>query len=144
MSTSILHTIVGTVTGRVVGGIVALAVLGGGIALWRMDPANWEALKQGTGSVLTVIGKILGWVLGVGLLPWATFFLSTAAERMKHNAAGVVLVIAYTALGATSLLWLFDWQLHGATAWVFFVAAVLVALVYNVLICDWIADRMSA
>ncbi|HEX8911229.1 MAG TPA: hypothetical protein VF796_02635 [Humisphaera sp.] len=140
---SILNTIVGTVTGRIVGGIVTAGVLAGGIALWRMEPAQWDSLKSGTGSVLSFTAKLVGWVLAVGVLPWATFFLSTYAARFSRNVAGVVLVGLYTAVGVAGLLWLFDWSLHGATAWVFFVAATLIALVYNVLICDWIAERFA-
>jgi hypothetical protein len=140
---SILNTIVGTVTGRIVGGVMTAAVLAGGIALWRMEPAQWDSLKSGTGSVLSFTAKLIGWVLVVGVLPWATFFLSTYAEKFSRNAAGVVLVAFYTALGVTGLLWLFDWSLHSATAWVFFVAAGMIALVYNVLICDWIAERFA-
>ena len=32
---------------------------------------------------------------------------------------------------------------HGPTAWAFFAAATLVAGVYNLLACDWIAEKVS-
>ena len=76
-------------------------------------------------------------------LPWATFFVSTWVSRFRSNAAGAALVAGYTAVDAAMLAWLFDWSVRGATAWVFFAGAVLVALVYNVLICDWIAERFG-
>ena len=44
---------------------------------------------------------------------------------------------------AAVLAWLFDWSIAGATAWVFYAAAVLVAGVYNLLTCDWIAERVA-
>jgi hypothetical protein len=41
------------------------------------------------------------------------------------------------------LAWLFDWQMPGATAWSFFAVGALVAGVYNLLACDWIAEKVS-
>ena len=49
------------------------------------------------------MGKTIGWFVLVGVLPWATYFMSTAAGRFRHNAAGAVLVGAYTAVEAVML-----------------------------------------
>jgi hypothetical protein len=52
-------------------------------------------------------------------------------------------VLGYTAIEATVLAWLFGWSVGGATAWVFYAAAVLLAGVYNLLACDWIAEKAA-
>jgi hypothetical protein len=130
-----------TIGGKIVGGIVALAVVTAGIALFRMDPAARNAAMGSVGHGLGVFGRVLGWLALVGVIPWATFFLSTWVARFERNAAGAALVVVYTAGEGALLAWLFDWGVQGATAWIFFAAAVLVALLYNVLICDWIAER---
>lgn len=126
-----------TVTGKVVSGIVGLLMVSLGIMWWRTDPATKHMLLSGT-------GKITSWLFIVILLPWATFFISSWVEKFKSNLAGGILVFAYTLLETLLLLWLFNWTIPGAVAWSFFVVGALVALVYNLLICDWIADRMSA
>jgi FtsH-binding integral membrane protein len=125
-----------TVTGKVVAGAVALAVVAGGISWWRMEPATREWLLSGT-------GKIVSWLLIVLLVPWPTFFVTTWVARRESNAAGAALVAAYTALEAVVLLWLFDFHVPGATAWTFLTAGVLFAGVYNLLTCDWIAEKMT-
>jgi ABC-type spermidine/putrescine transport system permease subunit II len=125
-----------TVTGKVVSGIATLVVVIAGISWWRMDPATKQMLLGGT-------GKIVSWLGIVMLVPWATFFLSGRIAKMDSNAASAALVLGYTALEATLLLWLFDWSLPGPTAWTFFAVGSLVAGVYNLLVCDWIAEKVS-
>lgn len=125
-----------SIGGKIVSGLVAVAVIAAGIAAWRMDPAVRSAMLGG-------LGKALGWFALVAVVPWATFFLSTWVRKFDRNAAGAALVFGYTAAEGTMLAWLFDWGVSGATAWVFFAAAVLIALAYNLLACDWIADRFG-
>ena len=125
-----------TIGGKIVGGLVTAAVLAAGIAFWRMDPDTRGAIFGG-------LGKSLGWFALVAAAPWATFFLSTWAARFEKNVAGAALVFFYTAVEGVLLAWLFDWGVRGATGWIFFTAAVLVALVYNLLVCDWIAERFG-
>jgi hypothetical protein len=92
---------------------------------------------------VALVGKVIGWLMLVGVLPWATYFMSTYAARFRHNAAGAALVAFYTAIDSVLLAWMFDWSMRGATGWIFYSAAVLTALLYNVLICDWIAERFG-
>jgi FtsH-binding integral membrane protein len=82
-------------------------------------------------------------VLVVAAVPWATFFIIARVARADSNFAGGVLVLSYTLIEALFLAWLFSWTLGSPTAWGFFVAALLLAGVYNLLTCDWIAERMS-
>jgi hypothetical protein len=125
-----------TVTGKVISGIAGLVIVIAGISWWRMDAGTKSMLLGGTGKIVSWFGVVL-------LLPWATFFMSTWANRLDKNAAGAALVFGYTALEALMLAWLFNWTLGGGTGWSFFVVGVLVAGVYNLLVCDWIAEKFA-
>ena len=125
-----------TVTGKVVAGAVTLAVIAAGISWWRMDDTTRDMLLSGT-------GKIVSWLLIVLLVPWATFFVTAWVAKRENNVAGGVLVAAYTIAEVLLLGWLFEWQLPGATAWAFLVVGALFAGVYNLLSCDWIAERLG-
>jgi hypothetical protein len=63
--------------------------------------------------------------------------------RTDSNAAGAALVLAYTLAEAILLAWLFGWTISGPAAWTFLAAAVLVAGVYNLFTCDWIAEKVN-
>jgi FtsH-binding integral membrane protein len=125
-----------SMAGKVVAGLVALVVIVGGISWWQMDPATRE-------SVLAGAGRIFGWLGVVALLPWATFFLIGRVARRESNLAGGLLVAAYTLLEGLGLLWLFDWSIQGTAAWSFVVFGVLLAGVYNLFVCDWIAEKLE-
>ena len=125
-----------TVGGKIVGGLVALAVIAAAISWWQMDPSTRQMLVTGA-------GRIVSWFAVVLILPWASFFLVGRVGRLESNAAGAALVLLYTALEATVLAWLFEWNVRGAAAWVFFAAAALFAGVYNLFTCDWIAEKVA-
>jgi hypothetical protein len=125
-----------TVTGKVVSGIVALAVILAVISWWRMDDETKQRLLSGTGKIVAWFGVML-------VLPWALFFVAGWVGRLESNLASGTFVVLLTALDATLLAWLFDWSLPGPTAWAFFVAATLLAGVYNLFTCDWIAEKVS-
>lgn len=125
-----------TVGGKLVGGLVTLAVVASAISWWQMEPATRSALLSGAGKIAAWFGVML-------MVPWASFFLIGRVARMDSNAAGGALVLGYTAIEAAVLAWLFDWAIAGPTAWVFYAAAVLVAGVYNLLACDWIAEKAA-
>ena len=125
-----------TVGGKIATGVVALAVIAGALSWWQMEPATRHAIVSGT-------GKIAAWLGCVLLIPWASFFLIGRVARMDSNGAGAALVAAITLVEAAVLAWLFDWSIAGATAWVFYAAAVLLAGVYNLLACDWIAEKVT-
>jgi FtsH-binding integral membrane protein len=126
-----------SVTGKVVAGAVGLAVVAGGISWWRMDDATRQMLVTGTGRIVSWMGIVL-------LLPWATFFVTGWVARRESNAAGAALVAAYTLVEALLLAWLFHWQIPGATAWTFLIVGTLFAGVYNLLTCDWIAEKLTS
>jgi len=43
---------------------------------------------------------------------------------------------------AVLLAWLLGWGVSGAAGWTFFLLGVLVAGAYNLLIFDWLAERV--
>ena len=124
-----------SIGGKIIGGAVALAVVAAGISWYEMDPATRHELTSGTGRIVAWLGVML-------LLPWVSFFLISAVAKRESNLAGAALVLAYTAIEGFVLAWLFDFSLHGATAIVFFSAGVLLAAAYNLLACDWIAEKV--
>ena len=125
-----------TVGGKIVTGMVALAVIAAAISWWQMEPATRQML-------LTGAGRIVSWFVVVLVLPWATFFLVGRVGQLDSNAAGAALVLCYTAGEAVLLAWLFEWSVRGAAPWAFFAAAALVAGAYNLFACDWIAEKAA-
>jgi hypothetical protein len=125
-----------TLIGKIATGLVALAVVAGGIAWWQTDPATRH-------DILSVSGRLFGWTLGVLVVPWVAFGLIAWVARFESNAAGAVLILALTLAEAAVLAWLFHWSLPNPTAWVLFISATLTAGVYNLLTCDWIAEKME-
>ena len=124
------------VAGKVVSGLVALAVVATAISWFQMEEQGRAQLLQGAGRVFAWLGVVL-------VVPWASFFLIGGVARMESNGAGAALVLLITAAEAAVLAWLFDWSIRGAAPWVFFAAATLFAGVYNLFACDWIAEKAA-
>src|SRR3712207_9390645 len=122
-----------TVGGKIVGGLVALAVVACAISWWQTEPATRHAILSGA-------GKIGAWFGAVLLVPWASFFLIGRVARMERNSAGAALVLGSTAVEAAVPAWLLHWSIAGPTAWAFYAAAVLVAGAYHLLAWVWIAE----
>jgi hypothetical protein len=125
-----------TITGKVVSGLVALIVIICAISWYRMDPQTKAALVSGTGKICSWLGVVL-------VVPWLSFALIGRVAKLQSNAAGAALVIIFTALELLLLGWLFNWSIGGRTAWTFLVLGGLVAAAYNLLACDWIAEKVE-
>jgi len=125
-----------SITGKITAGVVALAVIAGGISWFQMDPATRQMLLSGTGKIAAWFGVVL-------FLPWVSFFLTTWIAKKESNLAGAGLVFGYTAMESLLLAWLFNWSIPGPTAWTFLIVGTLVAGAYNLLTCDWIAERLA-
>ena len=125
-----------TITGKVVGGLVSLAVVTAAISWWRTDPQIRQRLIDATGRISAWAGVVLA-------LPWATFFLIGRVGRLESNLAGAILVAMYTLAELLLLGWLFGWSVPGAAAWTFVLLGGLIAAAYNLLTCDWIAERLE-
>lgn len=122
--------------GKVLTAALVLGVGVAGFSWYQADPATRSFL-------IDSVGKVIGWLLTVILVPWASFLIIGWVARKDSNAAGVILVSVMTILEAAGLWWLFDFALHGGAAWSLAIAAVLVAAVYNVFTCDWIAEKVE-
>lgn len=125
-----------TVTGKVVGGAVALGVITAAITWWQMEPETRQTIISNTGRILMWLGIVL-------VTPWATFFLSAQVAKLESNLAGGVLVLAYSTGEVVLLAWLFEWKIEGASQWTFVLLGFLLACVYNLFTCDWIAEKVS-
>jgi hypothetical protein len=118
----------------VLSGAVFLGVVVGTISWFQMPPEDRSA-------VWSVIFRSLAWIGIVLILPWATFFLTTWVAKRDSNLAGAVLIGGYTLAGLGVLMWLFDFSIQGTVMVVLSILGLLVALTYNVLVCDWIAEK---
>jgi hypothetical protein len=125
-----------SVGGKVVTGGVALAVLGGAISWWQMSQTDRDVVT----SALTRGGA---WFVLVLLVPWLLFWLIARVARMDSNAAGAALMLGITIPEAAWLGVMFGFTNHSPAGWTVLVAAVLAAGVYNVLTCDWIAEKVG-
>jgi hypothetical protein len=125
-----------SVTGKVVTGLIGLAVVAASISWWRMDEATRDTVLTGTGRIAAWFGVVL-------FLPWVTFAVIGRVAKLDNNTAGALLVGAYTLLELVLLLWLFGWSLPGGTAWTFAAVGVLFAAAYNLFTCDWIAEKVG-
>ncbi len=124
-----------SVGGKIATGAVSLAVVSAGVAWWQTEQATKD-------HILSVSGRLLGWFLLVLVVPWALFWLIAWVAKLDRNAAGAGLILSITAVQAVVLAWMFGWSIHGPTVWVLYVAAVLIAGVYNLFTCDWIAEKV--
>jgi hypothetical protein len=124
-----------SISGRIVTGLVALGVVAAAISWWQMDESTRQTLVAGTGRILAWFGVMLAW-------PWVSFAIIGRVAKMESNLAGGVLVGAYTVAEVVLLAWLFHWHMPNATAWTFLLLGGLVSGVYNILVCDWIAEKV--
>src|SRR5271165_6902348 len=91
-----------TIGGKIVTGLVAVAVVASAISWWRLDEPTKQELISGT-------GKIIAWFGIVIALPWASFFLIGRVAKLESNAAGGAFIALLTAVEAVLLAWLFGW-----------------------------------
>jgi hypothetical protein len=125
-----------SITGKVVTGFIALAVIVAAVSWWQLDPASRSAIIGGT-------GRVLGWLGVVLILPWTTFFLIGRVAKLESNAAGAALVAGYTILELVLLGWMLNWKAPSMTVWIFAILGGLFAAAYNLLTCDWIAEKVA-
>ena len=71
------------------------------------------------------------------------FVIVVAWRAAKSNLAGWLLIFGYTTVEAVVLAWLFSWSIKGPTEIGLYAAAVLVAAAYNLLTCDWLAEKLE-
>lgn len=120
----------------VLGGVAALGVAAGAVSWYQLAPVE-------RGRYAGAAGTGIGWIMAALLLPWATFFVSTWAGRASSNKAGVAVVAGYTILEAVGLWLTFGRPAIAGGVLLCGVVGVLAAAVYNLLVCDWIADKWA-
>lgn len=125
-----------SIGGKIVTGVVALGVIAAAVAFWQSTPEQRSAFF---GSAF----RIVGWFVLVFALPWAAFMLIGYVAKLKSNAAGAALVFSLSLFEIILLAWLFKFDISGSVEWILLAAAGLIAAVYNVLTCDWIAEKLE-
>jgi hypothetical protein len=126
-----------SVTSKVVLGVVALGVIVGGITWWQTAP-------EARSAILTATGRILAWIGIVLVAPLlAALPISHLTRNAISNTPAIALLLTLTACEALLLAWLLDFSISGAAAWIFFLLGILFAAAYNLLICDWLAERIG-
>ena len=123
-----------TLGGKIATGLVSLAVLAAGVSWWQADPSTRHA-------ILATSGRLAGWTGVVLMVPWAGFWVLGWLARLQSNRAGAAFLLALTGIEATMLAWLFNWSIHSPSGWTLYAAAILIAGVYNLFTCDWIAEK---
>ena len=121
--------------GKVIGGAVLLGVVVAAVAFYQAGPEGRKAFFDAS-------GKIVGWTLIVALVPWALFWLVTKVAKRDSNGAAGALIGGVTGVELLALWWMFGFGVGGAIPVAFFAVAALLAGVYNLLACDWIADKL--
>lgn len=124
-----------SIGGKIVTGLIALLVIGAAIAWFQAAPETRERW-------VSTFGRAIGWSVIVLIVPWVCFMVIGRVARMRSNAAGATLVLGITLLETLLLAWLFHFSINGTLGWIFVIAGVLIAAVYNVFACDWIAERV--
>jgi hypothetical protein len=116
--------------------VLGLGVLAGAVSWFQMSP-------DARSAALGMVGRLIAWGLIVLILPWATYFITTAVARRESNSAGVLLVAGYTVADIAAGAWLLGTGWSGTAAIIVGVVGLLIAIAYNILACDWIADRLA-
>lgn len=124
------------IVGKVVIGAIALAVVAGAISWWSL---NGDERSQ----IVDSVGRITAWTALVVAVPWAGVLLIVRVSKVGSNAAGVGLVAGMTLSEMALLGWLLHWHVAGAAAWTGMLVGGLLAAAYNLLACDWIAEKME-
>lgn len=124
------------ILGKVVTGAVVLAV-GAAAVSWYQMPAADRSI------IVSDIGAFFAWAALVVALPWMLALLTRRAARFDSNLAGVVLVAGITIAELGLLVWFFHLNVHAKASWICMIACGVVAAAYNVLTCDWIAERFE-
>jgi hypothetical protein len=124
-----------TMTGKVVSGLVGLVVILTALSWYRMDESTKQMLISGTGHIIAWLGIVL-------VVPWVSFAAIGWVARMDSNTAGGVLVAVVSIVETVLLAWLFAWSVNTGPRWTFLILGGLVAGLYNLLTCDWIAEKV--
>jgi len=127
-----------TSLGQYIGGKVITAILvvsgaGAVIYFWR-HPESLEAIWQ-------TIKYAIVWMGFVAVLPWATFFITSWAVAKESNLAAGMVLAGYTLIDGLMALWLIGGLPGNVLAWGIIILGFLAAGVYNLKVCEYLAER---
>lgn len=123
------------VGGKVLTAILVVASAASVIWFWK-HPEQLQSLWAVMKGVLVWLGLVL-------VLPWASFFVTGWVVKRESNVSAALLLIGLTGIDAVFALYLADWNVQGALAWLILLLGFLCAGVYNFLVCDFQADRFG-
>lgn len=130
-----------TTFGQYIGGkvITAVLVVSGAAAViwfWR-HPEQLAALWQTMKYVAAWIGFVL-------ILPWAAWFVTRWVVSLESNGAAYALLAGLTLADALVAICLIGGVSGlGMLSWIVLILGFLVALVYNLMVCEYQAGRLE-
>ncbi len=126
--------------GKYVGGkvVTILCLLGAGLAGYWFYTHPDEIR-----TLWSVVRLALAWIAFAAVLPWSSFAMMKWVLRFESNAAGAILLAAYSVLDIVAALWLAGWQVRGALAWTVVLVGWLAATAYNYVICESLARHVD-
>ena len=122
------------VGGKVLGAVLAVAVILVIIWYWRLPLEDRDALWA------MVRGTLL-WLGLVAALPWALFFVPARIVRMESNAASAAMLAGYLVVDFGFALYLMNGFPAGGWHRAILVLGLLGAAVYNLIVCEFLAQR---
>lgn len=126
--------------GKYVGGkvVTILCLLGAGLAGYWFYTHPDEIR-----TLWSVVRLALAWIAFAAVLPWSSFAMMKWVLRFESNAAGAILLAAYSVLDIVAALWLAGWHVRGALAWTVVLVGWLAATAYNYVICESLARHVD-
>lgn len=126
--------------GKYVGGkvVTILCLLGAGLAGYWFYTHPDEIR-----TLWSVVRLALAWIAFAAVLPWSSFAMMKWVLRFESNAAGAILLAAFSVLDIVAALWLAGWQVRGALAWTVVLVGWLAATAYNYVICESLARHVD-
>jgi hypothetical protein len=126
--------ILGRLLDKIMTAVVALSVVGIGIALWQMGPDARATLWAG-------IWKTLAWVVFAAAAPWSSALIMRRLLSLGSNWAGVGLLAALILTDVLAGLWLLGGMPTGFWPWAVCLTALAAACAYNYLVSEYLAER---
>ncbi len=123
------------VGGKVISAVIGVGVIGAGIWFWN-HPEDLAAIWSSIKGAIAWIGFVL-------VLPWASFFIPVSVVKKESNALAAGMLFGYVVVDAIAAYWLAEWSFENSLTWFVAVIGILAAGVYNLLVCDFVAERVD-
>lgn len=120
------------VGGKVLTAILIFATFASGFWFWK-HPEHLETIWK-------TIKYVIAWIGFVGVLPWATAFITMWVMKFDNNIASGILLAGYLAGDIIVALMLAGAKDHNTLTWTVLVLGFAAAFVYNFLVCEKLAE----